>query len=91
MGDNGQILTAITNLSTGLNTRIDLMSEGLHRRMDKIAEKAGEIPKRPCPDLSGHLTDHKEIQKTWIGELIRGLIASVVIVGTTYIVYRVGW
>jgi hypothetical protein len=59
--------------------------------MDMVVEKAGEIPERPCPDLTGHLGDHKEIQKTWIGELIRGLIAIVVILGTSFIIYKVRW
>lgn len=88
---NGEILTAITSLSTGLNTRIDTMSEGLHRRMDKIAEKAEQALHSPCSTLTGHLDDHKDIQKTWIGELIRGFICVIVILGTAYIIYMVGW
>ncbi len=84
---NGEVLRAITTLSSDLNTRIDTMSDNLHRRMNDIAQ----APERPCPDLSTHLTDHKDIQKTWIGELIRGLIAVVVIVGTAGLIYWVGW
>ncbi len=87
MASNGEILTAITNLSTALNSRIDTMSMNLHKRMDDL----GQDPERPCPDLSGHLSDHKAIQKTWVGELVRGLIAVIVILGTAGIIYAVGW
>ncbi len=87
MAGNGEILAAITSLSLALNSRIDTMSAALHRRMDDIS---GD-PERPCPDLNTHLRDHKSIQKTWVGELIRGLIAVFVILGTAGIIYAVGW
>ncbi len=84
---DGEILAAVN----ALHGRIDAVADRLHKRIDEALKEVGKNPERPCPDLKGHLKDHKDIQKTWIGELIRGFICTVVILGTAFIIYKVGW
>ncbi len=50
-----------------------------------------QFARQTVVELKNHLGDHKTIQKTWVGELIRGLIAVAVILGTAGIIYAVGW
>lgn len=99
MAGNGEILTAITGLSNSLNSRIDQMSQGLneridnlgisiHKRINLVEKKAEDHPERPCLDLTNHLGQHQESKRMWIGEVIRGIVALVVILLGAYLIYR---
>lgn len=79
---------------------IDEKSNKTHERIDSLVTVVGEVRvemakvngtvKTTKRSLDMHLGDHKDIQKTWVGELIRGAVGLIVLFVGTYLIIRWG-